>query len=168
LDHSNRVSRNAAAIASAMGLDPETVSQIGVAGLLHDIGKIGVDESILNKTGVFTKADREAIEKHPESGWRILSNSDEYSNLAEYVLYHHESLDGKGYPRGLKGSMIPLVSKIITVCDAYDAMTSKRPYRKAMTVEEAVAELRRCAGTQFDEEVVDVFIEKVLKSEETH
>ena len=165
LDHSERVSRYAAAIATAMGLSPETVSQIGVAGLLHDIGKIGVDENILNKTGVYTKTDREAIEKHPESGWRILSNSDEYSNLADYILYHHESLDGKGYPKGLKGSMIPLVSKIITVSDAYDAMTNERSYRKVKTVEEAVEELRRCAGTQFDEEVVNVFIEKVLTGE---
>lgn len=165
LDHSERVSRYAAAIATAMGLSPETVSQIGVAGLLHDIGKIGVDENILNKTGVYTKTDREAIEKHPESGWRILSNSDEYSNLADYILYHHESLDGKGYPKGLKGSMIPLVSKIITVSDAYDAMTNERSYRKVKTLEEAVEELRRCAGTQFDEEVVNVFIEKVLMSD---
>jgi diguanylate cyclase (GGDEF)-like protein/PAS domain S-box-containing protein len=163
LEHSNRVSRSAVAIASAMGLSADTVHQIGIAGLLHDIGKIGIDESILNKQGIFTKADREAIEKHPESGWRILSNSDEYSNIADYILYHHESPDGKGYPRGLKGDMIPLVSKIITVSDAYDAMTSERSYHKAKTRSEAIDELRRCSGTQFDPEVVSVFIEKVLR-----
>jgi HD-GYP domain-containing protein (c-di-GMP phosphodiesterase class II) len=146
-----------------MGLSADTVHQIGIAGLLHDIGKIGIDESILNKQGIFTKADREAIEKHPESGWRILSNSDEYSNIADYILYHHESPDGKGYPRGLKGDMIPLVSKIITVSDAYDAMTSERSYHKAKTRSEAIDELRRCSGTQFDPEVVSVFIEKVLR-----
>jgi diguanylate cyclase (GGDEF)-like protein/PAS domain S-box-containing protein/putative nucleotidyltransferase with HDIG domain len=165
LEHSNRVSRNAAAIASAMGLSPEMISQIGVAGLLHDIGKIGVDESVLQKQGVFTRADRDEIEKHPESGWRILSNSDEYSNLAEYILYHHESLDGKGYPRGIKGDSIPLVSKIITVSDAYDAMTNERPYKKAKTHEEAIEELLRYSGTQFDPEIVTVFIEKVLLSD---
>jgi diguanylate cyclase (GGDEF)-like protein/PAS domain S-box-containing protein len=162
LEHSNRVSRNAAAIATAMGLNAEMISQIGIVGLLHDIGKIGINESVLKKQGIYTKADREEIEKHPESGWRILSNSDEYSNLADYILYHHESLDGKGYPRGLKGDMIPLVSKIITVSDAYDAMTNERPYRKAKTCAEAIDELRRFSGTQFDPEVVEVFIKKVL------
>jgi putative nucleotidyltransferase with HDIG domain len=162
LEHSNRVSRNAAAIASAMGLSPDMINQIGVAGLLHDIGKIGVDESVLQKQGIFTKSDRDEIEKHPESGWRILSNSDEYSSLADYILYHHESLDGKGYPRGIKGDSIPLVSKIITVSDAYDAMTSMRPYRRAKTREEAIEELSRFSGTQFDPEIVSVFIEKVL------
>ncbi len=162
LDHSNRVSRTAAAIAVGMGLDAEQVNQISIAGLLHDIGKIGVDDSILNKPGIFSKADREEIEKHAESGWRILNNSDEYSNLADYILYHHESIDGKGYPRGIKGDTIPLVSKIITVSDAYDAMTNERPYRKAMSREEAIDELKMHAGTQFDPDIVAVFIDKVL------
>jgi diguanylate cyclase len=168
LEHSNRVSRSAAAIATEMGLSPEQISQIGVAGLLHDIGKIGVDDSVLNKQGVFTKADREEIEKHSESGWRILSNSDEYSNLADYVLYHHESIDGKGYPRGIKGDSIPLVSKIINVCDAYDAMTNDRPYRTAKSREEAVEELKRLSGAQFDPAVVNVFINKVLSGDNNY
>lgn len=162
LEHSNRVSKCCTAIAAAMGLPAEQINQTGVAGLLHDIGKIGVDESILNKQGLFTETDREEIEKHSESGWRILSNSDEYSYLADFILYHHEYYDGKGYPRGLKGDSIPLISKIITVGDAYDAMTSDRPYRTAITREEAIGELRQKAGTQFDPEVVEVFIEKVL------
>ncbi|SHI10249.1 PAS domain S-box-containing protein/diguanylate cyclase (GGDEF) domain-containing protein/HDIG domain-containing protein [Sporobacter termitidis DSM 10068] len=161
-EHSNRVSRIAAAIATELGLNPEQVNQISVAGLLHDIGKIGVDERILNKPGIFTRADREEIEKHAESGWRILCNSDEYALLADYVLYHHESPDGKGYPRGIKGDSIPLESKIIAVSDAFDAMTNDRPYRKALTRDEAVSELEKNSGSQFDPEVVRIFVEKVL------
>jgi diguanylate cyclase (GGDEF)-like protein/PAS domain S-box-containing protein len=165
LAHSNRVSKIAAAIATEMNLSPEQINQVGIAGLLHDIGKIGVDDAVLNKTGLFTKSDREEIERHSESGWRILSNSDEYSGLAEYILYHHENIDGKGYPRGMKGEAIPLESKIIAVSDSYDAMTNDRPYRKAMSKSEAIEELRRFSGSQFDPEVVDVFIQKVLSAE---
>jgi diguanylate cyclase (GGDEF)-like protein/PAS domain S-box-containing protein/putative nucleotidyltransferase with HDIG domain len=163
--HSKRVSKLSAAIAAELGLTPEKINQISIAGLLHDIGKIGVDDTILNKPGIFTSADRAEIQRHPESGWRILSNSDEYAGLADYILYHHEKVDGKGYPRGIKGDNIPLVSKIIAVSDAYDAMTNDRPYRKAKTREEAVEELRKHAGTQFDAVVVGVFIERVLSAD---
>jgi diguanylate cyclase (GGDEF)-like protein/PAS domain S-box-containing protein/putative nucleotidyltransferase with HDIG domain len=162
LEHSNRVSRIAGAIATELGLSPEQSNQISVAGLLHDIGKIGIDDSVLNKKGIFTKADREEIEKHSESGWRILSNSDEYSSLADYILYHHESPDGKGYPRGIKGESIPLESRIIAVSDAFDAMTNDRPYRKALTREQAIGELQRLSGAQFDPEIVAIFVERVL------
>jgi diguanylate cyclase (GGDEF)-like protein/PAS domain S-box-containing protein/putative nucleotidyltransferase with HDIG domain len=162
LEHSNRVSNIASAIASEMGYSTEHVNSIGIAGLLHDIGKIGIDETILNKPGFFNKTEREEIEKHAESGWRILNNSDEYSELADYILYHHEYVDGKGYPRGIKGDSIPLESRIIAVADAYDAMTNDRPYRKGMTKDEAIEEIKKNTGSQFDPEVVSVFLEKVL------
>jgi len=162
LEHSNRVSNIASAIAAEMGYSSEHINAIGIAGLLHDIGKIGIDENILNKPGFFNKIERDEIEKHPESGWRILNNSDEYSELADYILYHHEFIDGKGYPRGIKGDSIPLESRIIAVADAYDAMTKDRPYRKSMTKEQAVEEILKNSGTQFDPEVVSVFVDKIL------
>ncbi|MEL4105279.1 PAS domain S-box protein [Oscillospiraceae bacterium WX1] len=162
--HSSRVSKISEAIAAEMNFDAEQLTQISVAGLLHDIGKIGIDDGILTKRGVFTKAEREEIQKHSESGWRILCNSDEHAGIADYILYHHEYIDGKGYPRGIRGDAIPLVSKIIAVADAYDAMTSDRPYRTRMTKEEAIEELIHNSSTQFDKEVVTVFIENVLNS----
>jgi diguanylate cyclase (GGDEF)-like protein/PAS domain S-box-containing protein len=163
LAHSHRVSKITALLAGEMGLSAEQVRQASVAGLLHDIGKISIDDSILNKKGPFTKTEREEVEKHSESGWRILSNSDEYASLADYILYQHEFFNGEGYPRGLKGDVIPLISKIIAVSDAYDAMTIDRPYRKALSPEDALEELRRFSGTQFDPEIIGVFVDKVLR-----
>ena len=164
LEHSGRVSTIATAIAGELGLPEVEIRQASIAGLLHDIGKISVDGGILNKNGQITKAERVEIEKHSESGWRILSNSDEYAGLAEYILYQHEHFNGEGYPRGIKGDMIPLISRIIAVSDAYDAMTADRPYRKAPGKAFAVEELRKCSGTQFDPEIVCVFIDRVLAS----
>ena len=160
--HAARVAKISARIASEFGLPLEQVMLISEAGLLHDIGKIGIDTSILKKSGPFTRAERLEIERHSESGWRILSNSDEYARLADVILYHHESPDGKGYPRGIKGDSIPLASRIIAVAEAFDAMTSRMSYRKPVSFEQAAEELRRKTGTQFDEKVVSVFIEKVL------
>lgn len=164
MTHAMRVGKISGAIASAMGLPPEQVGMVSEAGLLHDIGKIGVDANILNKQSTYSTSEREEIKKHPESGWRILSNSDEYSNLAEYILYHHETPDGTGYPRGIKGASIPLESRIISVAEAYDAMTHAHAYRDAMSKAEATAELKRNVGTQFDAEIVDVFVKQVADS----
>jgi HD-GYP domain-containing protein (c-di-GMP phosphodiesterase class II) len=102
------------------------------------------------------------IKKHPETGYQILKSVDEYASLANYVLYHHERIDGTGYPEGLKGEDIPLVSRIIAVADAYEAMTSKRSYQAPRTREEAAKELLRCSGTQFDSEIVGIFVRRVL------
>jgi HD-GYP domain-containing protein (c-di-GMP phosphodiesterase class II) len=133
-----------------------------IAGLIHDIGKIGVSESILNKPGSLSIEERSDIERHPETGWRILSSTDELSDLAEYILNHHEKWDGSGYPNRLKGEAIQLEARIIAVADAYDAMTSERSYRKAMSKKEAIKELARCSGTQFDPRIIDVFVNQVL------
>lgn len=164
MEHSNRVSAIAGAIAVSMGLDAEQVNQIEVAGLLHDIGKIGIDEQILNKSGRLDSLERQEIMKHPEAGWRILSNSDEFSDIADFILHHHEFYNGCGYPRRIKGERIPLQSRIIAVADAYDAMTKDRPYRKGMSKEEAIAEMSRNSSIQFDPKIVKIFITNVLSS----
>jgi diguanylate cyclase (GGDEF)-like protein/PAS domain S-box-containing protein len=161
--HSDRVSRICMEIGKAMGFDQEQLSVLNLVGLVHDIGKIGIDENILNKAGPLTEAEHEEIKKHPQIGYRILSSTNEMSDLAFYTLCHHERWDGKGYPKGIKGLQIPLVSRIIAVADAYDAMTSERPYREPQSVQSAVSELQEFSGTQFDPDVVDVFVEKVLK-----
>ena len=160
--HSNRVSSICQLIASAMNLGIDAVNKMRIAGLIHDIGKIGVAESILNKPGYLTTDERREIERHPEIGWRLLSSTNEYSELAQFVLNHHEKWDGSGYPNGLKGEAIPLEARIIAVADAYDAMTSERSYRVALSKEKAIEELRKGSGTHFDPEIVTVFIDQVL------
>lgn len=163
--HSNKVSRICQSIASKLDMGKDAVNKMKIAGLIHDIGKIGVDEGILNKPGSLTTEERGYIERHPEIGWRLLSSTDEFSELAKYVLSHHENWDGTGYPNGLQGEAIPLEARIISVADAYDAMTSLRSYQNKRSKEEAVKELMRCSGTQFDPEIVDVFVNQVLTDE---
>ena len=160
--HSNRVSAICQAIASKMNFDKSYIDKMRVSGLVHDIGKIGVDEKILNKAGRLSSDERNEIERHPEAGWRILSATNEFSELAQFVRDHHEKWDGSGYPNGIKGEAIPLEARIITVADSYDAMTSERPYKKALSKEEAINELKRCSGTHFDTEIVNVFVNQVL------
>jgi len=126
---------------------------------LHDIGKIGVDESILNKNGPLTKEEWQEVRKHPEIGYRLLVSSNEYADIARDILHHHERYDGKGYPQGLTATDIPFFSRIIAVADAYDAMTSERPYRHALLHEEAINELKNNMGTQFDPEIAQNFID---------
>lgn len=162
LMHSRRVSELCKAIASQMNFEKDVVNQISIAGLVHDIGKIGVDENILNKAGRLTEEEWREIVKHPETGWRILSSTSEFSELARFILEHHERWDGSGYPKGLKGEEISLEARIISVADAYDAMTSRRTYREEISRKKAIEEIKRCAGTQFDPAVVDVFLNLVL------
>ncbi len=162
-DHSIRVSEIATAIAKGMGLPDNKVNDIKTIGTIHDIGKIVIDTSILEKITPLTKEEREIIQNHSSIGSRMLSSTHEYTRLAPGVLHHHENIDGTGYPNNLKGEQIPLESRIIAVADAFDAMISPRPYKDSfMTMEEAVIELKRCSGTQFDKEVIQVFIDKVL------
>jgi diguanylate cyclase (GGDEF)-like protein len=161
-EHSRRVSELCEKIGTAMNLSEDDVKQLRMVGLLHDIGKIGIPETVLNKEGSLAPEERLEIQKHPEIGYRILSTVNNLSELAEYVLAHHERIDGKGYPKGLQGDEIPLKACIIGVADAYDAMISYRTYRKSMTKEEAIQELLRCSGTQFRPECVQALIEKVL------
>ena len=160
--HSKRVSEICEAIAVKMNFDKSDVNQIRLAGLMHDIGKIGIDEQILNKPGKLTDLEWSEIRRHSEIGYRILSSVNEFSEIAEYVLSHHERWDGGGYPKGLKGEQISLKSRIIGIADAYDAMTCDRTYRKGLSVEEAVEEIMKCANTQFDADIARIFVEKVL------
>ena len=162
--HCKRVSRLSQSLGQALGLTERDVKELEIIGLFHDIGKVSIPESILNKAGELTDHDWEQIRRHPEVGYRVLSNVHDMADIAEYVLAHHERWDGTGYPRGLIGEATPLQSRIIAVADAYDAMLSYRPYRSSLTQAEAVAELKRCAGTQFDPYIVDVFLRMLEES----
>ena len=160
--HSKRVSEVCQNIGKAMGFSEIEISRLKVVGLLHDIGKIAIDEGILNKPGKLTGQERDEINRHPDIGYRILSSSYEMLELADCILAHHERWDGTGYPKGLKGEAIPRVARIIALADTFDAMTSERTYRKSLSDEEALIEIRKNAGTQFDPEISKIFIEKVL------
>lgn len=160
--HSHRVSYLCESVGRALGLPEDDIKELKTVGLLHDIGKIAIEENILNKSEKLTDEEWEEIKRHPEIGYRILSTVNDMSEMAEHVLAHHERWDGKGYPKGLKGEEIPLQARIITIADAYDAMVSERSYRSALPEEVAIRELKLNAGTQFDSELVRLFIEKVL------
>ncbi|MGE5653308.1 MAG: HD-GYP domain-containing protein [Bacillota bacterium] len=167
--HSERVAQYAVAIGKKMGFSVTDLELLEYIALLHDIGKIGVREAILNKPGRLEPAERDEINKHSEAGAEIISQIKFLSRGAEAVRHHHERFDGAGYPDHLKGQDVSLWARIIGVADAFDAMTSERPYRTAWTVSQAVAELERCVGSQFDPEVVKVFVtilEPQLKAEE--
>lgn len=160
--HSHRVSTLCENMGKVLGLPEDEIKELKTVGLLHDIGKIAIEENILNKPGRLTPGERQQIEKHPEIGYRILNTVNDMAEMAEYVLAHHERWDGKGYPKGLKGEEIPLQSRIITIADSYDAMISERSYRNALPEEVAIKELKVNAGIQFDPKLISIFIEKVL------
>ena len=162
LSHANRVSELCKSIGVAMKLSEIVLYNLGVSGFFHDIGKIAVSETILNKPGPLTPDEWVEIKRHPEAGYRILCTSLEMTEIAKYVLYHHERYDGLGYPKGLKKNEIPFISRIISVADSYDAMTNQRLYKKTLNQKQAVQELLRNRGKQFDPDIVDIFVEKVL------
>ncbi len=162
--HSAAVAVYARDIATHLGLSSEEQRVAHLAGLLHDIGKIGVPTGILEKPGPLTLSERRQMERHSEIGQRILENVEAYAEISIIVRHHHERLDGLGYPDGLEGTEIPLISRILCVADAYNAMTSDRPYRDAMPAAIARDRLRESAGTQFDASVVRAF-EAVLDRE---
>jgi diguanylate cyclase (GGDEF)-like protein/putative nucleotidyltransferase with HDIG domain len=161
--HSRKVSQYAVAMAQAMNIPPEKVAVIRTAGLLHDIGKIGIPDSILNKDGALDDQEWRQIKAHPTMGVEILRYVVELANALPIILNHHEHYDGSGYPSGTKGHDIPFEARLLSVADAYDAMTSLRPYHNQRSTQEAIEELRRCAGTTFDPELVEIFC-KTLQS----
>jgi putative nucleotidyltransferase with HDIG domain len=166
--HSAAVAVYARDIATRMDLTVETQQLAHLSGLLHDIGKIGVPPGVLEKNGPLTLNERRKMEEHSVIGERILANVEAYSEIARIVRHHHERLDGQGYPDGVIGHDIPLISRIICVADAYNAMTSDRPYRDAMPVDVARERLLQAAGTQFDPEVVAAFDELLETASETY
>ncbi|HHX75419.1 MAG TPA: HD-GYP domain-containing protein [Firmicutes bacterium] len=161
-EHAKRVSVICRTIAEAMELPEDMIAEMEVVGLIHDIGKVLVPDKILNKLSGLTVEERKVMSRHPEIGYKILYSFIETRKLARYVKYHHEHYDGKGYPAGLRGEEIPLQSRILTIADAFDAMTSERVYREALTKQQALQELRCKAGTQFDPYIVSIFLNKVI------
>ncbi|MEO0137930.1 MAG: HD-GYP domain-containing protein [candidate division WOR-3 bacterium] len=156
--HSERVAKYAVAIAERIGFNKGQLVMIEASALLHDLGKIGIDETILYKPEPLTREEREELNKHVLKGYHILSGFTDIPEVLNGIKCHHEFWDGSGYPEGLEDGEIPLIGRILAVCDAYDAMTSKRPYRKIFTKQEAIKELKRLSGIQFDAEVVRVFL----------
>ncbi len=159
VDHFNRVGDLSQKIGKALHLPKEDLSKLKSIGRFHDIGKIAVSNSILKKQGPLTPQEWDEIKRHPDIGYKILKSSRETVHLSEYVLSHHERYDGKGYPSGLKGEEIPLLSRIVSVADSFDAMSNDRSYRRALSATDALDELVKNKGTQFDPTVVDAFVE---------
>ena len=156
--HVHRVSDLAVNLGIGIGLGEIELDRLALAGVLHDVGKIHLDPGILGKPGPLDPTERELMNRHPELGFAMTRNRLD-PKVAEAILYHHERYDGRGYPFGLGGEEIPILSRIILVADAFDAMTSTRSYQSALPVEFAVNEIRKHAGTQFDPHVVDLFLE---------
>jgi HD-GYP domain-containing protein (c-di-GMP phosphodiesterase class II) len=155
--HSHGVAILAGAVARNLGLSAQEAEQVRLAAELHDVGKVAIPETILNKPGPLDDEEWEYIRRHSVIGERIITAAPSLHRVAQIVRSSHERVDGTGYPDGLKGADIPLGARIIAVCDAYDAMITSRPYSGAMPADVAIAELRRCAGMQFDPDVVEVF-----------
>ena len=164
--HNERVSRYAVALARAVGLSERELEIVRMAGILHDIGKIGVPDKVLNKRSSLNKLEFNSILSHPEKGQRILKPLHSLMGVRKVVLYHHERYDGKGYPHGLEGEQIPIYARIMSIADTYDAMTTTRPYRKALTKSEAIRELKDKAGQMWDPELVKIFVNLVKNNDE--
>lgn len=162
-EHALRLSELCKAVGHALNLNGRQLDDLELLSVLHDIGKIGIKDSILNKPEKLTDEEWREMEKHPEIGYRIAISSPGLEPIAYYILTHHEHYDGNGYPQGIKGNNIPLISRILAVVDAYDAMTEDRPYREAMTQEAALIEISKSSGKQFDPEIVKIFIDVLRK-----
>ncbi len=163
--HSERVANISEKIGESLKLSKDDINELKMAATFHDIGKISIPDAILDKPNKLTQDEYEIIKTHTENGYQILRAADEYSDLAIDALYHHEWWNGKGYPEGISGEEIPLFSRIISIADTFEAITSNRPYRKAKTKEFAIAEIKKYSGTQFDPRLVDVFVNEVLTND---
>ena len=165
-NHSENVAKYALDISKEMRLSKEQCENVYIGGLLHDIGKIGIPESILSKPAKLSASEFDQIKQHPELGYEIVKYISSFKNsgIIDMVLYHHERYDGKGYPNGLKGEQIPLAARIISIADSFDAMISKRVYKNEMDLEYAMSEIENNKGTQFDPKIADVFL-KLLQEQ---
>jgi HD superfamily phosphohydrolase YqeK len=163
--HSERVSKGSVMIARAIGMRPERVEAIRFAGMLHDVGKLGVPTKVLQKTGKLTEEEYAAIQLHPMRGLEIIREIGFLDEALAGIMHHHERIDGRGYPMGLAGDEIPEFARVLAVADAFDCMTSTRSYRGARSLAEAIAELRRCSGTQFDPAFVDALVAAVERED---
>ena len=156
--HGTRLAEWAVQVGELAGLDGDELRDLEITCLLHDIGKVGLPDSILDKPGRLTEEEFDQVKKHADYGWAILRLLPGFERVCLLVLHHHERIDGMGYPAGLKGDEIPLGARIVAVVDAFDAMVSDRPYRKGLPVVEALRRLRADSGTQFDAEIVELFL----------
>ncbi|HZI87313.1 MAG TPA: HD domain-containing phosphohydrolase, partial [Pyrinomonadaceae bacterium] len=157
--HSERVARVSVAIAQRLNLPDDECEKIRVSALLHDVGKIGIDDSILKKPAALTDDEYEIMKEHPQKGYKILSQIPAIKDFLPGMYMHHEMMNGQGYPQGLKGDEIPLMGRIVAVADTFDAMTTDRPYQRAMKFEDAVARIQSFVGTRYDAQVVAAFSE---------
>jgi len=162
-DHAQRLQELALSLGKRVGLTEYQLGNLKLLALLHDIGKIGIPDSILFKTYILTPSEWEKMREHSRIGYRMAKNIPDFAPIAQEILYHHEHWDGNGYPVGLKGEKIPLLSRIISIIDAYDVMQSRRPYKGPISKTEALKEIKRCAGTQFDPQLVEIFL-KIIKT----
>ncbi len=162
-EHSKRIEQHCHAIGNELLLSSKELSELSLLALLHDVGKVSINPDILTKPGALTDEEWDELRRHPETGFRIAQATPELASVADLILAHHEHWDGRGYPRGLAGTGIPLACRILAVADAFDAMTNDRAYRSAMSREEAIEELERNAGTQFDPDIVPLYI-KLLQT----
>ena len=163
-EHSQRMTRLSLKLGEKIGLNKEELNNLSLLATLHDVGKVNIAEEILTKPDSLTDEEWKDIKAHTEKGYAIASAIEEFTPIADGILAHHENWDGEGYPQGLVGEGIPLLARIISIVDAYDVMTNGRPYKEPMSKEEAIKELKRCAGNQFDPELVEVFINQVLEN----
>jgi putative nucleotidyltransferase with HDIG domain len=162
-DHSRKVNTYAMALAEAIGLSPDQVASVSTAALLHEIGKIVIPDKVLNKKGKLNEEDWRAVKTHPNVGATIIRNIPHLAPCVNIILYHHERWDGGGYPEGLQGEQIPIEARILAIADSFAAMTSPRPYRPAVPLEEIIKQLKQGAGLQFDAKLVDAFV-KIVES----
>ncbi|MGM0379760.1 MAG: diguanylate cyclase domain-containing protein [Bacillota bacterium] len=164
LEHSERLKKLAVDLGKKLDLSKHQLDVLSSLAALHDLGKIAISKDILQKPGSLTNDEWEEVKRHPEAGYKIANSSPKLSEIAQGILCHHERFDGNGYPQGLKGKKIPLMSRIITIIDSYDVMTNSRPYKEPISKKEALDELKRCSGSQFDPDLVELFIE-IIKNE---